>query len=81
MSVAWIFHRVLIELDRQNLLVLVSGANLSALAEELGAAASSAPPFSQLSGWLASALISSPLVDEFYASDTDLSEIIRDLKP
>jgi len=81
MSVAWIFHRVLVELDRQNLLLLSEGSSLTTLAEELGASASSAPAFSQLSKWLSSALIRSPHVDEFYASDEQLLDIIRDLKP
>lgn len=67
------------ELVRQDQVALVAGANAAELAEDLRARLAAAPPFTQVGPALAAALIASPLVDDLYASDAEILELLTEL--
>lgn len=58
---------------------LAAGASAEALAADLRARIAEAPAFSQLGPALSAALMSSPLVDELFASDAEIVETLTDL--
>ncbi len=62
-------------------LVLVEGADLDVLAENLVVSAASTPIGSQFGSWLGRALLDSELVEELYADDKALNQYLKDLQP
>lgn len=76
-----ILGRILAELIAQERLVLVEGAGADQLTAQLTASLASAPGFAQFGPWLAGGLLSSELVDDLYATDADLSEMLRNVEP
>jgi uncharacterized transporter YbjL len=76
-----ILGRIIAALIADGRLVLVEGADADQLTGELAGAISSAPGFTQFGTWLADALLASPLVDDLYATDTALSELLREVEP
>lgn len=68
-------------LIRSERLVLVASASPEQLAAELTAALTSAPGFAQFGPWLSGCLLTSPLVDDLYASDAEISELLREVEP
>ena len=63
-----------------NLLELVPGSTLADLEEELLAAISQAPGFSQATPFLANQILTSDRVHELYASDEQLRDIMKHLE-
>lgn len=76
-----ILGQVVARLHDEKRLELVVGASVEALAEELGARIDQAPPFTQFSRWLSTSLLDSALVEELYATDEELFEMLSWVEP
>ncbi|MFT5681293.1 MAG: hypothetical protein ACI8RZ_002199 [Myxococcota bacterium] len=76
-----ILGQILTALIEEERLVLVEGADAEQVTEELTASLSKAPGIAQFGPWLARGLMSSPLVDDLYATDADLSTMLRNIEP
>ena len=66
---------------RSEQLVLVAGASASQLTAELTDALANAPGFAQFGPWLSSCLLDSTLVDDLYATDAEISALLREVEP
>lgn len=62
-------------------LVLVAGGSPEQLTAELTTALASAPGFAQFGPWLAGCLLESALVDDLYATDSEISALLREVEP
>ncbi len=71
-----IFHHVIDALVTNDQLELAEFATVRALTEAMVARVAVAPPHSQLGKWLSDELLRSPLVEELYATDEELIEVL-----
>lgn len=69
------------ELHRRELVVLVPGATVDELASELLERIRGAPAWQQAPAYIARALVASRQVDELYAEDSEIGEILRNVRP
>ncbi len=76
-----ILGRILADLLAQERLVLVDGADVEQLTTQITSTLANAPGFAQFGPWLAGGLLSSELVDDLYATDADLSDMLRNIDP
>ena len=79
LRIAGIVRAVVVELHARELVVLAPGASPEALADEVLAAMQTAPAFAAAGPFIAGVLLRSPLVEELYAEDRDITGILNDL--
>ncbi|MEL6344993.1 MAG: hypothetical protein AAFV53_17880 [Myxococcota bacterium] len=76
-----ILRSVLDELDRRELIDVVPGISLDALVQDVASRLQGQRAFAQFSTWLSGALLMSPHVEELYATDQELVDILREVNP
>ena len=74
-----IVYRLLTKLIQQDLLLLKDGASVQALTQDLLTAMPNASFASHFGSWLSEQLLSHPSVDELFASDQELTLLLRDV--
>ncbi|MFT4975580.1 MAG: hypothetical protein ACI8S6_001467 [Myxococcota bacterium] len=76
-----VIYEVITELYSRDLIELAPGAKIRPIADTIAETMQGARVFAQFGPWLADALLASPLVDELFATNEDLLEILRDISP
>jgi len=74
-----IVYRLLTKLIQQDLLLLKEESSVQTLAQDIVAAMPNAAFASHFGSWLSEQLLSHPIVEELFASDKELTTMLRDI--
>ena len=74
-----IVYRLLTKLIQQDLLLLKEESSVQTLAQDIVVAMPNAAFASHFGSWLSEQLLSHPIVEELFASDTELTRMLRDI--
>ena len=76
-----ILSSIITDLITSERLVLLEGGSAEQITFELSESLSASPSFSQFGPWLAGALLDNAMVDDLYATDSELSAMLREVEP
>ena len=74
-----IVHRLLQKLVREELLLLIEGADITSVANDIVTAMPNAAFASHFGPWLSEQLLAHSKVEELFASNQELNEALKDL--